>query len=88
METTYRTVQVTLPATDMAFLRHQSRGMGWQVVAVPAKKARTAVSKAKMTEEEFRAKLAKSSAQAKAGKVTRMRDDETAEQFINRMLCM
>lgn len=29
-----RVLQVTLPATDVAFLRHQSRGMGWQIATV------------------------------------------------------
>lgn len=40
------------------------------------------------TEEEFRRKLERSSAQAAEGKTIRMRDDETSEQFINRLLCM
>ena len=34
METAMRTLQVTLPVTDVAFLRHQSRGMGWQIATV------------------------------------------------------
>ncbi len=40
------------------------------------------------TEEEFRRKLERSSAQAAEGKTIRMREDETGEQFINRLLCM
>ena len=40
------------------------------------------------TEEEFRRKLEHSSAQYAEGKTIRMRDDETSEQFINRLLCM
>ena len=40
------------------------------------------------SEEEFRRKLERSSAQAAEGKTIRMREDETGEQFINRLLCM
>lgn len=36
METAMRTLQVTLPLTDVAFLRHQSRGMGWKIATVRA----------------------------------------------------
>ena len=40
MEATMRTLQVTLPLADAAFLRRQSRNMGWQVATVrkPRKK--------------------------------------------------
>lgn len=31
-----RTLQVTLPLTDVAFLRHQSRGIGWKIATVRA----------------------------------------------------
>ena len=41
---------------------------------------------AKMTEEEFRAKIERSSAQAAEGKVITMHSNETPEQFINRMI--
>ncbi len=34
METTTRTVQITLPVADAAFLRRQSRNMGWQISTV------------------------------------------------------
>ena len=34
MEATMRTVQVTLPAVDAAFLRRQSRNMGWKITTV------------------------------------------------------
>ena len=36
METAMRTLQVTLPLTDVAFLRHQSRGRGWKIATVRA----------------------------------------------------
>lgn len=84
METAMRTLQVTLPITDVAFLRHQSRGMGWQVATIRPK--RTVEPKIKMTEEEFRAKIERSSAQAAEGKVITMHSNETPEQFINRMI--
>lgn len=80
-----RTLQVTLPSSDASFLRRQSRMMGWDVVTVRPK---TEKPKVKMTEDEFRAKLAASSAQVAQGKYISMRDDESAEQFIQRMLCM
>ena len=41
-----------------------------------------------MTEEEFRAKIEHSSAQAAEGRTIRMQENESSEQFINRMLCM
>jgi len=86
MEATMRTLQVTLPLADAAFLRRQSRNMGWHVTTI--RPARVIAPKVKMTEEEFRAKLAYSSSQAAEGKVIAMHSDESAEQFINRMLCI
>ena len=40
MEATMRTLQITLPLADAAFLRRQSRNMGWHIVTVrrPQKK--------------------------------------------------
>ncbi len=84
MEAT-RTLLITLPAADAPFLRRQSRNMGWQVTTVRPK--RNAQPKVEMTEDEFRAKLAHSKAQAEAGNVVTMRQDETAEQFLDR-ICM
>ena len=86
MEAAVRTLQITLPAADATFLRRQSRNMGWHVTTI--RSPRLKQSKVTMTEDEFRAKLAQSSAQAAEGKVIAMRADETAEQFIDRMLCM
>ena len=86
MEPVLRTLQVTLPLADAAFLRRQSRNMGWHVVTVRTKQK--AEPKVKMTEEEFRAKLAHSSAQGVAGKTIAMQENETSEQFIDRLLCM
>ena len=40
------------------------------------------------TEEEFRRKLERSSAQAADGKYIEMRADETVDQFVDRLLCM
>lgn len=34
MEAATRTVQITLPLVDAAFLRRQSRNMGWQITTV------------------------------------------------------
>lgn len=42
--------------------------------------------KVKMTKEEFYAKLDRSIASANAGNTIAMRDDETGEEFINRLL--
>lgn len=86
MEATMRTVQVTLPVADAAFLRRQSRNMGWQIVTV--RPPRTQQPKVAMTQEEFRAKLEHSSAQAAQGQTIRMHENESSEQFINRLLCM
>lgn len=86
MEATMRTLQVTLPVSDAAFLRRQSRNMGWQIVTIRA--PRKEQPKVAMTKEEFRAKLEHSSAQATQGKIIRMRENESSEQFINRLLCM
>ena len=86
MATALRTLQVTLPIADAAFLRRQSRNMGWHVTTIRSKAPLE--PKVKMTEAEFRAKLECSSHQAAEGKTIRMRDDETAEQFVNRLICM
>ncbi len=86
MEPVTRTLQVTLPLADAAFLRRQSRNMGWHVVTVRSK-PQTEL-KVKMTEEEFRAKLAHSSAQGTTGQTIAMQENETSEQFIDRLLCM
>ena len=40
-----------------------------------------------MSEKEFYEKLDRSIAQAKEGKVIRQQDGESAEDFVNRMLC-
>ncbi len=86
METATRTLQITLPLADAAFLRRQSRNMGWHVVTVRTKAP--SEPKVKMTEEEFRAKLAHSSAQGAAGQTIAMHENETPQQFIDRLLCM
>lgn len=86
METAMRTLQITLPVADASFLRRQSRNMGWQVVTLRPKPV--SESKVKMTEAEFRAKLAHSSAQYAEGKTIAMHAEETPEQFIDRLLCM
>ncbi len=86
MEAQMRTLQVTLPVVDAAFLRRQSRNMGWHVTTIRPKRAVT--PKVKMTEEEFRAKLAYSSAQAEAGHYIEKKPEETVEQFIDRLLCI
>ena len=85
MEATMRTVQVTLPVADAAFLRRQSRNMGWQIVTV--RSPRTQQPKVAMTKEEFRAKLEHSSAQAAQGFYVEKRPDETMAQFLDRV-CM
>ena len=86
METAMRTLQVTLPIADAAFLRLQSRNMGWHVTTVRDKV--NVEPKIKMSEAEFRDKLERSSRQASEGKTIRMQENETAEQFVNRLLCM
>ena len=86
MEATMRTLQVTLPAADATFLRRQSRNMGWKIVTI--RPPRTQEPKVTMTKEEFRTKLEHSSAQAAEGKTIRMHENESSEQFINRLLCM
>jgi hypothetical protein len=40
-----------------------------------------------MSKEEFYAKIDHSIKQFEEGKVARQRDDETTEDFINRLLC-
>ena len=86
MEATMRTLQITLPIADAAFLRRQSRNMGWQIVTVRSPQVQQ--PKIAMTQEEFRAKLEHSSAQAAEGKTIRMNANESSKQFINRLLCM
>ena len=81
-----RTLQVTLPLADAAFLRRQSRNMGWHIITIRQK--HTPEPKVKMTEDEFRAKLEHSSAQYAAGKTIAMQPEETPEQFIDRLICM
>ena len=85
MEATMRTVQVTLPVADAAFLRRQSRNMGWQITTI--RTPRIQQPKVKMTEEEFRAKLQQSSAQAAAGFYVEKQPNETMAQFLDRV-CM
>ena len=85
MEATMRTVQVTLPVADAAFLRRQSRNMGWQITTI--RTPRIQQPKVKMTEEEFRAKLEQSSAQAAAGFYVEKQPNETMAQFLDRV-CM
>ncbi len=80
-----RTVQVTLPVADAAFLRRQSRNMGWQITTI--RTPRIQQPKVKMTEEEFRAKLEHSSAQAAAGFYVEKQPNETMAQFLDRV-CM
>lgn len=85
MATAVRTVQVTLPLVDARYLQRLSANMGWNIETIPAR--RVTKPKAKMTEEEFRAKINASSAKAKAGHYVTMLPDETGEQFIKR-ICM
>ncbi|MBQ4508479.1 MAG: hypothetical protein II970_06260 [Paludibacteraceae bacterium] len=82
---TMSTLQITLPRADAAFLRRQSRGMGWEVKTVRSR--RVPMPKVEMTEEEFRAKLALSSAEGAAGHYVEKRKTETMEQFLDRV-CM
>ena len=81
-----RTMQISLPQSDANFLRKLSANMGWTLTPVPMKKG--VRTKVEMTEEEFRAKIEKSSAQVASGDVIAMQPEETGEQFINRLLCM
>ena len=85
MATAVRTIQVTLPLIDARYLQRLSASMGWNIKTIPARKV--AKPKVKMTEEEFRAKINASSANAKAGHYVAMLPNETGEQFIKR-LCM
>lgn len=85
MDAALRTFQVTIPLTDASFLRHQSRKMGWNITTVRSSRLATPV--AKMSEEDFRAKLEHSSAQAAEGHYVEKRKDETMAQFLNRV-CM
>lgn len=59
-----------------------------RTVQVTVRSPRTQQPKVAMTKEEFRAKLEHSSAQATQGKTIRMHENESSEQFINRLLCM
>lgn len=83
MESATRTLQITLPLADAAFLKRQSRNMGWQIITIRSPRVRQ--PKVKMTEEEFRAKLEHSSAQGAAGLYVEKRQDETMEQFLDRV---
>jgi len=38
MQTATRTMEITFPVADAAFLRKQARGMGWQLIALPRPK--------------------------------------------------
>ena len=80
------TFRVTLPSADARFLKRLSENMGWQVMRVPAAKEPSA-RKEKMTEAEFRTKLARSRQQAAHGEVTAMQANETGDAFIQRLLC-
>ena len=79
-----RTIQMTLPRTDWTFLKRLSNSMGWETKVLHANNER----KVKMTEQEFREKLALSSAQGARGEYVEMRADETPKQFLERMVCM
>ena len=85
MEATMKTLQITLPSADAAFLRRHSRNMGWQITTI--RTPRVQKPKVEMTEEEFRAKLAHSSAQAAAGHYVEKLPNETMAQFLERV-CM
>lgn len=80
-----RTLQITLPSADAAFLRRHSRNMGWEIVTIrsPRKKE----PNVEMTEEEFRAKLAHSSQQAADGHYVEKLPNEIMAQFLDRV-CM
>ncbi len=79
-----RTIRMTLPRADWAFLKRLSANMGWQAECVPT----PPTPKVKMTEAEFRAKLARSSAQADEGKVIAINPNESVDQFVDRLLCI
>ena len=79
-----RTIQMTLPRTDWAFLKRLSAKMGWQTAIVSSTPRR----KVHMTEAEFRQKLERSSKQAEEGKVIRMSENESVDQFVDRLLCI
>ena len=46
MEATMRTLQITLPVGDAAFLRRQSRNMGWQVSTIRTSHKRGSLERA------------------------------------------
>lgn len=81
MEAAMRTLQVTLPLADARFLKRISTNMGWHVLPV------SVAPKVKMTENEFRQKLASSRASAAKGNVVAMQEGESGADFINRILC-
>ena len=83
MDATMRTLQITLPAKDASFLRRHSRQMGWTISTI--RSPRTKQPKVEMTEDEFRAKLAHSSAQAAVGAYVEKLPNETMEQFLDRV---
>lgn len=45
-------------------------------------------AKARMTEEEFYAKIDSSLESAKAGKILKMNEGETTDEFLDRILCI
>ncbi len=83
VQTTFR---ITLPNADARFLKRLSENMGWQMVRMPAANAQS-VHKNEMTEEEFRTKLARSKQQFETGHIVAMQPGETADKFIQRLLC-
>jgi hypothetical protein len=83
MEATMKTLQITLPSADAAFLRRHSRNMGWKITTI--RTPRVQEPKVEMTEEEFRAKLAHSSAQAASGHYVEKLPNETMAQFLERV---
>ena len=46
MEVATRTVQITLPVVDVAFLRRQSHNMGWQISTIRTPKKRGGLERA------------------------------------------
>lgn len=83
VQTTFR---ITLPNADARFLKRLSANMGWQVVRMPVAYDQS-VRKNEMTEDEFRTKLAHSKQQFEMGHIVTMQPDETADNFIQRLLC-
>lgn len=83
VQTTFR---ITLPNADARFLKRLSENMGWQVVRMPAATDQP-VRKEEMTETEFRTKLARSKQQFEMRHIVAMQPGETADKFIQRLLC-